>query len=88
MCYSNMQKNNEKIMLQFCTGQDSWAVVACAKLWPDLIMMGPCFIRITIELKEFSSYFNCVLINHLWDGSQALLPHHMPWEALQYKQLM
>ena len=35
--YFNM-KNNDQFRSQFCTCQDSLAVVACAKLWPDWII--------------------------------------------------
>ena len=31
-------KNNDQIRPQFCTCHDSWAVVTCAKLWPDWII--------------------------------------------------
>ena len=31
--------SNDQIRSQFCTCHDSWAVVACAKLWPDLIVI-------------------------------------------------
>ena len=30
---------NERIKLQFCWCHDSWAVVAFAKFWPDLIII-------------------------------------------------
>ena len=46
-----MNKNHDKIWSQFCTCHDSWAVMACAKLWPD------CIIRIKITTKVFYSRF-------------------------------
>ena len=38
-CYElhNNDQNNYHIRSQFCTCHNSWVVVACAKLWPDLM---------------------------------------------------
>ena len=41
-CCRSYTKNNYEIRSQLCTCHNSWAVVACAKLWAD------CFIRIEI----------------------------------------
>ena len=42
---------NDPIRSQFCTCHDSWAVVACAKLWPYWILMF--HVRITDSLGRF-----------------------------------
>ena len=57
-------KYNDPIKSQFCTGHDSWAVMACAKLWHDWI------IRVEIRKKKLRRY---KLINFLWNVSQFLL---------------
>ena len=52
--------NNDKISSQFCTNHSSSAVVACAKLWPDwLIMMG-------VKVKTKSQDFNMSLLTLQW----------------------
>ena len=44
-------KNNDPIRSQFCTCHDSWAVMACAKLWPD------CVIKIRITSHQIFTIF-------------------------------
>ena len=44
-------KNDDLIRTQFCTSNDSWAVVTCANLWPDWI------IRIMITAKRMFTRF-------------------------------
>ena len=50
ICCSDM-KNNNLIRSQFCTCHDSWAVMVCAKLWPDWIIEIK--IRVTRTFKRF-----------------------------------
>ena len=47
-------KNSVQIRSQFCTCHDSWAVMACAKLWPDWIM------KIKFKIQNVFTRF------HLW----------------------
>ena len=42
-----LEKNCDQIRSQFCTCHNSWAVMACAKLWHDLIIV------IIIKEKRF-----------------------------------
>ena len=48
--YSNFS-NKDPIMSQFCTCHDSWAVMACAKLWHDLMIIF--HVRATCIVKRF-----------------------------------
>ena len=58
---------NDPIRLQFCTCHDSWAVVACAKLPPDWIII---FSRkptpISNEIWIMSSWAICEIIPSVW----------------------
>ena len=57
--------SNNSIRSQFCTCHDSWAVVACANLCHDLIIIF--HVRTTnIFLQNLHYHF----INPLWDGSR------------------
>ena len=53
---------DDSIRSQFCTCHNSWAVVACAKLWTDLIVIF--LVRATL-IFFFTNFF---VINHLWNG--------------------
>ena len=63
--------NNDQIRSQFCTCHDSWAVVSCAKLWPEWI------IGILIIAKGIFARFHLsahqVLV--VW------IPGILPWAA-------
>ena len=64
ICYD--VKHDNKIRSLFGTCHDSWAVVTCAKLWPDWI------IRIDIRAKKFSQDFNCKLMKRWWNRSHVI----------------
>ena len=61
-------KNNGHIRSQFCTCQDSGAVVTCTKLEPVWIIR---MIELELNQTQFSQYFE--LINWLWNGSFDML---------------
>ena len=55
---------NHPIRSQICTCYDSLAVVTCAKLWSDLIII------FHIGVNVFLTNFHFKLLNCLWDKSQ------------------
>ena len=58
--------SNHPIMTQFRTCHDSWAVVACAKLWHGQSIVA--HVQITLVLQNMDHEF----INSLWNGSRGL----------------
>ena len=59
---------NHAIMSQFCTYHDSWAVVVCAKLWHNLVIIFKSeqkeFLRDYIH-KSIISYWNVARIKYI-----------------------
>ena len=53
----------DQIMPQLCTCHDSWAVMACANLWPDMNIT--CLVKLHIFLYGLAHRF----INCSWTGS-------------------
>ena len=82
-CFNHDSHN--PVRSQICTCHDSWAVVACAKLWPDLIIIfhvrdsncGNIWIICSLTLYEIlhCSLGNClaVYILYMAIGRQTLL---------------
>ena len=58
-----LEKKNDPIRSQFCTCHDSWAVMTCAKLWPDWIT------RIRISQRVTSTRFQLWAQKPKWNGS-------------------
>ena len=55
--------SNDEIMWQICTCHDSWAVITCANLWPDLIIIyhvGAAGIITRFELQAHKPFVKLV----------------------------
>ena len=63
-------KNNHLIMSLFCTCNDSWVVMACAKLWYDWV--------IKVKIKAKRNYSNIWIMRLLTLGVMGLQP---PWSG-------
>ena len=56
--------SNDPIRSQFCTCHNSWAVMTCANLWPDMLCISK------VRATHFFQDLNYELINPLGHGSQ------------------
>ena len=72
---------NDLFRSQFCTCHDSWAVVGCAKLWPDLIIFH-------LKWRCILQNFRYELINHLWNGAMVCSRLAFCWFVTQCGWLM
>ena len=65
--YFNFNSNsNEPIRSQICTYHDTWAVMTCAKSWPDWMII------FQVRTEFFIQDLNHGLINPQWNGSPVL----------------
>ena len=78
--YSNSNDFNDPISSQFCTCHDSSAVMACEKLWSDLVILS--HIKAT---HIFCKKLHHELINPLWNGSLFPASSTMPSTWERYK---
>ena len=62
VCCSNIKNINDPSRPQSYTCHDSWAVVTCAKLWPDWM------IKIKTRAKRISQNISYELIDSFWNG--------------------